>query len=96
MPSNNQVLSDYTSESSKEIGYDIIGKFVHSKNVSFMKEIIYAIKESMCNNELAEDQVNYFIFLLRMEISLSPDRKLYFFKSCVELKPLWLNDVVIF
>lgn len=96
MPNNNQILSDYMSESSKEIGYDIIEKLIHPKDISFVNEIFHVIKESMCNDELPADQVNYFSFLLRMKNSLSPNRKLDYLMNYVKLKPLWVNDEVRF
>lgn len=96
MPNNNQILNGHTSESSKEIGYDIIEKLIHPKDISFVKEIFHIMKESLCNDELPADQVNYFSFLLSMKNSLSPNKKLDYLMNYVKLKPLLVNNEIRF
>lgn len=92
IPNNDLILCGYTQETLKKLGYDFFKKVIHPKDISFWADICDAILESLSNNELSVDQVNYFSFLLRIKSPLSSTRKSDYIMTYVKLKPQWLEE----
>lgn len=92
MSNNNLILYDSVQEPPKEINYDFFKQGIHQEDISFWGDIHDIILNSLDNDELVVDQINYFSFLLRVKIMLSYSGLCDYAMVYVKLKPQWLNE----
>lgn len=92
MSNNNLILYDSVQEPPKEIDYDFLKQGIHPEDISFWEDIHDIILNSLNNDELVVDQINYFSFLLRLKNMLSSSGLCDYTMAYVKLKPQWLNE----
>lgn len=88
MPKNESISCSYTE---KFLDFDCCKKIIHPNDRDFLEDVCNIIQDSLNNNELPIEQINYFSFLLRINSDLSSNGKFNYFMAYVKLKPQWVN-----
>jgi len=92
MSNHNLSLGGFTLENSKEHGYDFFKKTIHPDDLPFWIDVHHAIIDSLNNDVLPADKVNYFSFLLRVRSAFSFKKKTDYLMIYVKMKPKWINE----
>ena len=92
IPGHDLSLSGYTHETLQGLGYDFFKKVIHPEDLSFWISTHNAIVDSLNNDELPANEINYFSFLLRIKSSILPPKESSYFLFYVKLKPRWVDE----
>lgn len=71
---------------------DGLKNIIYPNDRDFWEEVYCIIQDSLNNNILSIEQINYFSFLLRINSDLSSNDKSSYFMTYMKLKPQWENN----
>ena len=91
IPNHDLILCGYTQETPKMIGYNFFKEVIHPEDMPLWINIHNTLLDSLNNNKLPAEQVNYFSFLLRVKSFLSSNKKSDYLMTYVKLKPRWVD-----
>jgi len=85
-------LCGHSQEETKALGFDFFKEALHPEYLSFATAVYQIIFESLNNDELEADEVNYFSFLLRVKNAFSSKQKPDYLKIYVKLFPIFTAE----
>ena len=85
-------LCGYSQEAIKSLGFNFFKEVIHLKDLPFWIEIYHTVSDSLNNDKLETDKVNYFSFILRIKNPFLSKRKSNYLKIYVKLKPEWSDN----
>lgn len=89
MSGNGLISCNYTNDT---FDYDCFKNIISPNDRDFWEEVYRIIQDSLNNNILSIEQINYFSFLLRINSDLSSNGKSSYFMTYMKLKPQWENN----
>lgn len=88
------IPNDYVQNTPIEVDYEHVKNIIHPNDVSFLDNVYTVILDSLNNEELMTDHINYFSFILQIRKDWSLQGKSDYLMTYVKLKPQWVNGLL--